>query len=320
MNLKLILATMVFVFILAMPLSFAAIVSSHDMTVTLDDVGNAHFTVVIKYEELTTNKMYYAAYSKLTNLEVHDSLGVLACSTEARSYGVEIACDPKDTTKNDYEVTIKYDAPSIITQSMDAKIFTYTMNTREPTNNLKFMLILPEGSGLVDEKDFDAIYPKDGSIGGTGRRATITWILNNPPLGKATVFSAYFENISQTNQDNLLYEAIILSFALILIVFFRYKSHSAKKTGVVLSVLRDDEKKVLEAIQEKGENCRQRDIVKITDFSKARVSRLLDDLEKRNIIERIRIGRTNKVHIKDTTLKIPKTKKEEKEKNISPFS
>ena len=320
MNLKLIIATMVFVFILATPLSFAAIVSSHDTTVTLDDTGNAHFDVVVKYDELTTNKVYYAAYSRITNLDVRDSLGVLACSTETRSYGVEIACDPKNTMKNNYEVTIKYDVPSIITQSVDAKIFTYTMNTREPTNNLKFMLVLPEGSGLVEETDFDAVYPKDGVIGGTGRRATITWELTNPSLGKATIFSAYFEDISQNNSTNLFFEAIILSIALLLIVFYRYKSHHAKKTGVVLSVLRDDEKKVLEAIQEKGENCRQRDIVKITDFSKARVSRLLDDLEKRNIIERMRIGRTNKVHIKDTTLKIPKTKKEEKEKNVSPFS
>ena len=320
MNLKLVFATMVFVFILATPLSFAAIVSSHDTTVTLDDAGNAHFNVVVKYDELTTNKVYYAAYSRISNLEMRDSLGVLACSTEARSYGVEIACNPKNTMKNNYEVTINYDVPSIITQSADAKIFTYTMNTREPTNNLKFMLVLPEGSGLVEEKDFDAIYPKDGVIGGTGRRATITWELTNPSLGKATVFSAYFEDISQNNSNTLFFEALILSIALLLIVFYRYKSHHAKKTGVVLSVLRDDEKKVLEAIQEKGENCRQRDIVKITDFSKARVSRLLDDLEKRNIIERMRIGRTNKVHIKDTTLKIPKTKKEEKEKNVSPFS
>ncbi len=299
---------------------YASQITNHDMTVTIGD-DSTRFDISVNYQELTTNKVYYAAYSRITNLKVHDSLGALACDTETKPYGVEIACTPLDKNRKNYTVALSYDALNLVSKSADAKTFAYTSSVREPTQGLTLLLVLPEGYGIVEDKGFESYYPQNGVVGGTGRKATILWVLKNPALGKATPFTVYFEKIS-IGDNTTLPLAIVLFAAIIFSAVVFYRRTHEKKSKMVLSVLKGDERSILEAIQEKGENCRQRDIVKITDFSKARISRILEDMEKRGIVERTRSGRTNRVRIKDATLKIPKSEKnkEEKEKKTIPFS
>ena len=65
----------------------------------------------------------------------------------------------------------------------------------------------------------------------------------------------------------------------------------------------EDEKKIIDAINHFGDGCKQKDVVKYTNFSKAKVSRLIDNLEKRNILKRERIGKIVKLYILDESLK-----------------
>jgi len=66
----------------------------------------------------------------------------------------------------------------------------------------------------------------------------------------------------------------------------------------VMSSLDKDEKFVLEKIIESQGTIFQSDLVDKTDFSKVKVTRILDKLEGRNLIERKRRGMTNVVILK----------------------
>ena len=84
--------------------------------------------------------------------------------------------------------------------------------------------------------------------------------------------------------------------AAILLILWRMGRR--QKVQTVLSVLKKDEKMVLECLIKRKGECKQRQIVRETDFSKAKVSRILMDLEKRGVIKKERRGRTNIVQLK----------------------
>lgn len=70
-------------------------------------------------------------------------------------------------------------------------------------------------------------------------------------------------------------------------------------TAVLLRVLEGDEKKAVELITAKGGRILQNELVNSLDFSKAKVSRVLMNLERRGIITKKKYGLTNCISIAD---------------------
>jgi uncharacterized membrane protein len=64
-----------------------------------------------------------------------------------------------------------------------------------------------------------------------------------------------------------------------------------------MPALTEDERNVLQFIISKGKKCTQKEIVKALDLSKAKASRLIQNLEKRNLIKKRKKGRTNIITI-----------------------
>jgi uncharacterized membrane protein len=75
--------------------------------------------------------------------------------------------------------------------------------------------------------------------------------------------------------------------------------------NTALKVLREPGKRILEVIVNKGGEVLQRDLYLETDFSKAKISRTLRELEARNIIQRRQYGGTKKVILSDWMRKEP---------------
>nr|WP_304364523.1 hypothetical protein [Methanosarcina sp. KYL-1] len=68
-------------------------------------------------------------------------------------------------------------------------------------------------------------------------------------------------------------------------------------TDVLLRALEGDERKAVELITAKGGRILQNELVNSLDFSKAKVSRVLMNLERRGIIEKKKYGLTNCISI-----------------------
>lgn len=73
-------------------------------------------------------------------------------------------------------------------------------------------------------------------------------------------------------------------------------SKSFKKIN--LGILDEEEKVIYNFIKEKEGSVYQSDIIKSTEFSKVRVSRILDRMENKDLLERKRRGMTNIVVLK----------------------
>ena len=68
---------------------------------------------------------------------------------------------------------------------------------------------------------------------------------------------------------------------------------------VILRALEGDEKKTIEIMVEKGGDILQNELVNSLDFSKAKVSRILMNLERRGIVTKSKYGLTNRISLAD---------------------
>ncbi len=66
----------------------------------------------------------------------------------------------------------------------------------------------------------------------------------------------------------------------------------------ILKYLDEGEKRVYLLLIDSGGSLLQKDLVGLDDFSRATISRIIDKLEKKGIIEKIRHGSTNKIILK----------------------
>lgn len=70
-----------------------------------------------------------------------------------------------------------------------------------------------------------------------------------------------------------------------------------EKFDILLKGLNEDEKKVISAVKEQ-DGIKQNTLRLRTDMSKSKLSLVLTDLEKKNLIKKTPDGKTNKIHVK----------------------
>ncbi len=307
----------IFAIIFLLPaIANASYIDIQETTIDLQNSGDAHVISVVSYNELTSIELPYTVFGRAANFVARDSGGALNCSITPQPYGNIHSCKPNSKQANNYTVSFEFDIYNLVVPTANAYIFSYVDGVSTPTKRLELMLTLPEGTGLVQDPVFKP-YP-EAAVGSTGRRMILDWTLNSPELGKTYTFSATYEQVGQVinyygNYSRYIAIFFALAFALVL---WRYWVYRKTNIGAVLSVLKEDEKKVFDIILASKGKCKQNTIVQETNFSKAKVSRILDDLQTRGLVEKIRVGRTNRIVV--SRGKRPELKAENSAPEITP--
>lgn len=128
-----------------------------------------------------------------------------------------------------------------------------------------------------------------------GQLIKIKWNFNETKKGEEKVFFAVIEKpIKKAN-----YLTIVLVLIFILILFSTlYFFFSNKKKGVEKFLI-DDEKKIINYLKNcEGKEDWQKKIQRELNFSKAKLSRLIRNMEMRGFIKKIPFGNTNKIVLK----------------------
>lgn len=294
------------IFLLSLiPITYATDINNHEVKILLKKDETAKVEVMLDYEELTTNDIYYFLFTAVEKVKALDSEGELKCSVDYRYGGSQIICTPNKQNKTGYIVNMSFQLRNVRSPRPDFFSFVYDGSITSPTKKMFVEIILPEGYGIVqDTGEFNPYYPQDAFISSTGRNIIISWIKVNPDLGKTYSFSVVYEFISKPLAGidlRTLIMVLILSITIITLLLYYYRRHS--KTEAVLSVLRQSEKQVMDIILENEGKCNQKIILKQTSFSKAKVSRIIADFEQRGLVRKTRKGRNNIIEIVDKTLK-----------------
>ena len=272
----------------------------------VDDHGVEEVTIAIFNNQNTTiSEFRYPFSGKLRDVEVSGrGEEELNFSVEARGERSYIITQlPKPLRYGDtYEITYRYTLEDIVERHEKIYILSVSHSLFANVKNFEFTVALPPGYGVVDNRVSPESEPTSD-----GRRVILRWELHEPipPELKDFRVIVIYENLFQTR--DYIYIALLITAALI-IAFLSYKYLRARGVSLRLlldrkkrleekiEILKEDEQKIMKLIIE-NEGIDQRDIVRITGFSKTKVSKILSELEKRGVIRKEQVGRRNKIYL-----------------------
>ncbi|MDY6762051.1 MAG: hypothetical protein SVY41_03305 [Candidatus Nanohaloarchaea archaeon] len=280
--------------LLVVPLASATTIQDESITVELGATDTV--TVERQYQKITTERISYLVFGRYSpeQLSARDATGSLDCTVEELSIGKEILCTPRQRTN--YTVTITYTGD--FTSREDSGLeFSLSNRIFVPTDRVETKVVLPEGYGILESGE--AYSPPGADVGSRGRRIFLEWQQENVSIGDSLSYTVRYEQLSVFESLALRQLTLLLGVAVIvlavLVVYVRRKHAGEKTIADVFPVLKEDEQEVMRYLIDNDGEVEQRDIVDSLDYSKAKISRLVSDLEDRSLVTKEKRGRVNVV-------------------------
>lgn len=271
----------------------ATTIESEQLFLDLED-STAEATVEVA--DLTSSQFTYLTSANVRSVEASTNGKQMDCSIEELSLGSEIRCDT-DLEEN-FTVNINYTFESLVSNGGVSKTFMYSHPFYRPTENFQLRVALPPGAGLTEGNSSQpAISPGDGQTGSDGQRIYVEWE-KEPQIGDTLSFQIDYQNY---NDDGTNYLQILGVLALVSIMaglgFLYWRRMNMEDIESVYGDLSEDQKDIIQLLKDNDGEMLQKDVVNSTDYSKAKISGLVSELVEKDIIEKEKEGRSNKLKI-----------------------
>lgn len=181
------------------------------------------------------------------------------------------------------------------------KDFVYMKELVYPNvKNLIFRIKLPPAYGINNE-DISAIIPEPTYLQSDGKRIIVLWEMKSPST--PMMFKIKYNSLVSNNGFGT---TILVPLAIVLIllifvgmlIFYRSSKNRDVEVKIPPSLLSEDEMTICEIIKNEGGKIKQKRLSSITGFSKAKITKILTNLEKKELIGREPIGRTFVITLK----------------------
>ena len=207
--------------------------------------------------------------------------------------------------KNAKEVELNYLTAELL-EKTSKKSFLTEIKIPADMNELAIRLTLPENSILdTPSKPNLSIFPKPLKTESDSQRTLIIWQFSN--LKKDESISLFVIFKERADNSSLAILLIFLSVMLIGLVAYLIRKKKKRKlikkrkikTKEIEFHLMESEKAIINALKTAQRNeLWQKQLQLQTGFSKAKLSRIIRNLEARNLIKKIPFGNTNKIVLK----------------------
>lgn len=271
------------------------------VNVTANSIGSESITVDLETGEvegeIEVDELTGSVFTYITSYPVEDVEGSIngeniECQVSPRQIGSRIACDTQKS--EEFTVNLNFKGSGFTSTENGLMIFRYTQQIYRPTEEYRLRVLLPEGAGLSEESD---INPENYETGSTGTRIWIEWAQNPGLGGEPLNFEAGFEDFGgQLSVFQIM--AILFLFLIALVTgWIGFKGLNKESIDQYYKGLEEDQASLLDRLRESDGEMLQRDIVEESDYSKAKVSSLISDLEEKELVEKEKEGRSNRVSI-----------------------
>ena len=187
------------------------------------------------------------------------------------------------------KIRISFYSEGMLQEVSGKKQFSYHVKFNQPVGYFYARLYVPKGYAILSP-----IVPSPDKVESTGNALILEWKKTDVRPEEEFYFIVGFSG-EVTNQFPL---AMFLATIFIAFLGGFFAGTLYRRKEKTLIDLRSDEEKVLELLKEGP--LYQSDLVKRLGFSKAKVSLLLRDMEKKGLIERVKEGRTYLVRLKES--------------------
>ncbi|MEM5799910.1 MAG: MarR family transcriptional regulator [Candidatus Aenigmatarchaeota archaeon] len=259
-----------FIFLLLIKIVVAAEIQVYSVVFNIQpDMSVKQETKIVFSEPLEERNLSYILTGHAYNFKANNTLEEI----KIEKFGENIVLLVPNESRQIY---LSFETKDLIKNYNDGKEFLTYLYLPE-TKISKFKLLLPKGYVLYK----DAVIPK-GKIETDGERIFVSW--ENLPFETPIIVRFY-----QTSQNKL---ELILAFAFVVIALIIWIKN--RKDESYLLGFSNDEIKVINALKEKR-IIYQNKLEKELGFSRAKMTRIVKKLEEKGLIEKEKIGRTNKL-------------------------
>jgi LPXTG-motif cell wall-anchored protein len=231
----------------------------------------------------------------IRNFNASSSAGKVVCNNQVATISI-ISCKIAQLEgRKTFEIT--FQSNDLVKSASTKNVFVSDFSIRIPAKDVFVAVRLPEGMVLQQEVIGGPTIPPAESVSTDGRRLTVIWRFTNiealHPLSFQIAYEASID-ASQFITNPLSLRWIALAGILVAGgLGFLYFRRRKKTQEVIFSVLDDYEKRVIDSIEKAGGTVNQKRVVVDTNLSKAKVSRVIQKLAERGLLEVERRGRTN---------------------------
>ena len=273
-------------FLLILSPAYAGSLYQYSVKSEISSDNTVHSIVNLVLANKSAGEFNYLIEGEPANIQ-YNSTGY--CKIQDRILGKELICD-FNTFQESTVISVSYDEFDKISEKNGYLLYRGSFKMPYDVRSFSCLVKIPEGYGLLQTDD--AYSPTGATLGSDGRRSILVWNMENLAKNQDFEASVAYETMFGSNYSFLIVPGIIIIFLIGIIIFLK-KRH----IKIILPILKSDEKKVFEAVAKLGSGTRQKKIVEESGYSKAKVSKVLKNLQERGILRLERIGRTNKVHI-----------------------
>lgn len=279
--------------------------SEYTIDVTLEDGKGINEEISFTIKNAGKEPISWVEYDLIstpTELAVSDDEGDLNYLIETPRRVIIQLRKPllEDEAEN---VILSFAMEGVVVQYEDKSIFTMSYTPETDISNFKFVVRLPPRGTLVSEvrrtgESISSVYPVPSRIYSDGERIIVEWIEEELLAPEDfRVFLMY----TTTDEREMLPALTGIAIGLLLglsITYYYFKKHHAKKMEVTRLVLGEDEKKIYDLLVAHDNMILQDGIAKETDFSRAKISKLVRRLEEKRIIKKEPYRKTNRLLLK----------------------
>lgn len=188
------------------------------------------------------------------------------------------------------EIRISFYSSGMLQNVQNKKQFAYYIKFSQPVGVFYVRLFIPKGYAILSP-----IIPSPDMVESSENRLVLEWKRENIKAGEEFYFIVGFSGEIKGFSPLWLVVIFVSAFTGGFFAGMLYKERKGKEK---VEILRSDEEKVIELL--KNGPVLQSELVKKLGVSKAKVSLLLKDMEKKGLIERVKEGRSYLVRLKES--------------------
>ncbi len=273
-------------------------ISSYDVSLALRDL-ELHEQITIRFintESFPLEHFSYVFDGEVRNLLVYDEAGPLESEVRTERDGrtsissrLRKPLEPGDS----YALTFEFDTSGYVNAYPDFSEFSIVLRLPRNTESFNMKLKLPEGAllprPLKEPLRTSDVIPLPDNTYSDGKSVIFEW--RRSDVKEFSVYVKYLpKSAGQRNYGRII--LAILAASALLLAFYLWRKREVEK----IEYLKEDEQLVIRSIMNE-EGIAQKKIQQLTNFSKAKVSKIISDLESRNVVRKEKFGRRNKLYL-----------------------
>lgn len=267
------------------------------------ELGSDHadYTFTFLFKTAPEGTLEYPLSYDIEKFETSANFRNYTCNAQDKKWGTLIFCDFTQAGEGGRALSIRFRRSNSVEKIENIYHFEGDIETPQKVPRMVTKAVLDKEFILISEPEkattLVPFTPKNTTKGSDGRHIFLVWERKNLEKGEGLDFSVSYERTSPMPQDNTIFLIPgVIVLIILLILGLKFKKEGPNE---IESMLKEDERKAIEIVKSHGGMCKQREIVRESNFSKAKVSRLVKDLKERKLIKVEKAGRTNKIYLEN---------------------